>query len=190
MSDADLVIGLQEWAACCQALAAGRLLLAVRKGGIHERGGGLFRPEHPRFALLPTALHQDARRLRPAFADDLAAPAPADGRIPVASWAEVARVWKTTDLARVQALGDELAWTADELATRFRYRDQPFLFVLALRVHRLPVPRAITDHPAYAGCRSWIPLQEGIPTAGSSPAVAEADFDRRLAAVARTLETA
>src|SRR4051812_7967608 len=160
---ASLQVGLQEWAVCCRALAEGRGLLLVRKGGIHERGGGLFRPEHERFLLMPTYLHQAAGRLKPGYAGGYlaaVAAAPTPGTIAIAAWAEVAATWKATDLERVRALGDELIWSDDELATRFAYRDQPWLFVLALRVHRLAAPAAIPDHPSYAGCRSWVPLQQ------------------------------
>lgn len=188
MPDATIAIGLQEWAACCRALADGRLALAVRKGGIHERQGGLFAPEHDRFALLPTRLHQDAGRLRAPFAADADGDEPPRGTIPVAAWAEVAWVWRAGDLARVQALGEELAWTDQELEARFRYRDQPFLFVLALRTWRLPSVQAIPDLPAYAGCRSWIRLRDPVDTAGSTPALPDDVFAARLARVARILD--
>lgn len=186
---AALAIGLQEWAVVCRALADGRLMLAVRKGGIHERGGGLFQLEHQRFALLPTYLHQDASRLRPEHAAAFAADAvdPASGTLRVACWAEAARIWKVTELARVQALGAELLWSDAELATRFRYRDQPWLYVVALRVHRLPALQAIPDHPSYAGCRSWIPLKHPVATSGSTPALDDAVFAARLATIATTL---
>ena len=187
---AALAIGLQEWAAVCRALGAGRLVLAVRKGGIHERGGGLFQLEHQRFALLPTYLHQDASRLRPehaaGFTTDAVDPSP--GTLRVACWAEVARIWKVADLARVQALDQELLWSDAELATRFRYRDQPWLYVVALRVHRLPAVQAIADHPSYAGCRSWIPLKEPISTTGSTPVLDDAVFASRLSAISAELD--
>jgi hypothetical protein len=183
-----LAVGLQEWAGLCRALLDGRLLLSVRKGGIHERHGGLFSPEHPRFALLPTHLHQAAERVQPAFRADLDQPVPAAGTIPVAGWCTVERVWKAGDLGRIQDLGGELAWTADELANRFAYRGQPFLYVLALRAWRLPAVQAIADHPSYAGCRSWIPLTEAIATAGSRPAVPDTAFAARLAAIATHLD--
>jgi hypothetical protein len=189
-TSAALAIGLQEWAVCCRALGEGRIILVVRKGGIHERGGGLFRLEHERFALLPTHLHQDTGRLLPAYGGRYLAGAGAvdPGRIPVALWAEAARIWKVDALARVQALGEHLMWTADELAARFRYRDQPWLYVIALRVHRLPAIQDIPDLPAYAGCRSWIPLQDAITPAGSTPALDDAAFAARLAAVAAILD--
>ena len=188
LSSDPLAIGLQEWAVVCSALLAGRLLVAVRKGGIHERKGGLFAPEYPHFALLPTHLHQRADRLQPAFATGMADDPPCSGIIPVSGWCSVERVWKVTDLARIQALGGELAWTAAELASRFAYRDQPFLYVLALRAWRLPATLVITDHPSYAGCRSWVPLHESISTSHSIPAVGDAEFATRLQQITAILE--
>lgn len=182
--------GLQEWAVVCRALAEGRITLTVRKGGIHERGGGLFTLEQQRFALMPTYLHQDASRVLPDYAGDYVAAVqddPQPGSIVLTAWAEASRIWKIGDLARVQALGEELLWNADELARRFAYRDQPWLYVVALRIHRLPQPFIIPDHPAYAGCRSWIPLKQTVPLAGSQPVLSDAVFAQRVATIARIL---
>jgi hypothetical protein len=185
-----LRVGLQEWAVCVRALREGRTTLIIRKGGIHEPRGGFFTLQESRFALLPTWLHQDAARLRPAYAGDYLAQAathPAPGRIPVTVWAEAAQVWKATDLARIQALGDELMWNDDEIAARFRYRDQPWLYVCALRIRRLPGAVDLFDHPSYGGCRSWIALNDPVPTDGAVPVLDDAAFAARLAAVAKVL---
>jgi hypothetical protein len=181
-----LAHGLQEWAVCCRALGEGRITLTVRKGGIHERGGGLFALEQQRFALMPTYLHQEATRVLPAYAGTYFGAVAADpepGVITIAWWAEAARIWKVDDLARVQALGSELLWHGDELARRFAYRDQPWLYVVALRIHRLAQPVAMPDHPSYAGCRSWIPLKQPIPTVGSTAVLNDTTHARRLAAI-------
>ena len=189
-TSASLAVGLQEWAVCCRALGEGRITLVVRKGGIHERGGGLFRLEHERFALLPTHLHQDSSRLLPAYGGRYVAEAGVaePGHIPVSLWAEATRIWKVEALDRAQALGDHLMWTADEIASRFRYRDQPWLYVVALRMHRLPATQIIPDLPAYVGCRSWIPLRDAITLTGSIPVLDDAAFAARLGAVAAILE--
>jgi len=183
-----LTHALQEWAGVCEALGDGRLLLTARKGGIHERGGGLFTPEHQRFALLPSFLHQAPERLQPVFAVDLPrlTPPPA-GILRISLWAEVTQVWKAQELLSLQALGPELPWTPAELATRFQYRGQPFLYLLALRIHRLPRPVEIADDPAYAGCRSWIGLREAIPTTGSIPVIHTGEFGIRQARIGRTI---
>jgi hypothetical protein len=184
--------GLQEWAVCCRALTEGRITLTVRKGGIHERGGGLFALEQPRFALMPTFLHQESTRVAAAYTGDYFAAVaqdPQPGTIRITAWAEAARIWKVGDLLRVQSLGDELPWSADELARRFAYRDQPWLYVVALRIHRLPTPLDLPDLPAYAGCRSWIPLKQPVPVSGSHPVLDDATFARRTAGVERILTT-
>ena len=185
----ELPVALQEWAALCQALGDGRLLLTVRKGGIHERGGGLFKPEHERFALLPTHLHQDLARVQTAFVGDVQATKvpPEDGQLHIGLWAEVACVWKVTDLDALQGLGPELLWTPQELATRFAYRNEPWLHVLALRVMRLPAPLALPDDPAYAGCRSWIPLKQPIDVTDSVPVLSTGYFETRLDRIATVL---
>jgi hypothetical protein len=185
-----LRIGLQEWAVCVRALREGRSCVIVRKGGIHEPQGGTFKPEHERFALLPSYLHQRADRLLPAYGGDFlgqVAAHPAPGKIPVTAWADIARVWKATDLTRIQALGEELIWSADEIATRFAYRGQPFLYVLALRAQRLPAAIDIPDRPSYGGCRSWIQLDDSVALDGSQPAIADADWARRMAKIEKTL---
>jgi len=183
---------LQEWSACCQALLSGRLILVVRKGGIHERQGQGFTLAHPRFVLLPTHAHQRADRLRPEFAAlvrEEIAPA-RSGTLAVAGWAEAAAVWKAGDLSRIFALGDELAFTRVELETRFHYRDQPWLYLVALRVHRLAEVQVIPDLPRYAGCVSWIGLEQGIDPSAAQPVLDERSFAARLAGVSRILGSA
>lgn len=179
-----LSVALQEWAAICDRLGDGSLCLAVRKGGIHERHGGLFALEHERFALLPTYLHQDPSKLRgsPVVPAD-----PSPGTHRLALWAEAAAIWKVTDRRRLDPL--DLPWTGAELDARFVYKGQPFLFVVALRVHRLPAVLAVPDHPSYAGCRSWIPLREPIDEAGSAPVIDDAAFATRLQRIATSLQS-
>lgn len=191
----ELAIALQEWAVCCRALGDGRLVLTLRKGGIHERGGR-FEPEHPRFLLLPSYLHQDSTRLAPSLAADMAAHRPTSepGVIRIELWAETVRTWRARELSAVQSLGPELPWTADEVATRFRYRSslaggegEPYVHVLALRVHRLRTPVVIPADPAYGGCRSWITLAQAVDTARSAPVLGTGVFEARLERIAEIL---
>lgn len=184
-----LTTALVEWVACCRALGDGRIVLTARKGGIHERGGGLFAPEHERFLLLPSFVHQAPERLHPALAGEAVACAEEHrpGQVRLALWAEVVRTWKAEDLDALFSLGPELPWAPTELEARFRYRGQPFLHVLALRVHRLPVPVELPDDPAYAGCRSWVSLRQAIGTAASVPVLGTGEFEARLGRIADIL---
>ena len=63
-----LRIAFKEWAAVCRALAVGRQAIILRKGGIAETGGQ-FEPEHTRFWLYPTYVHQQQGGLKPDAAE-------------------------------------------------------------------------------------------------------------------------
>jgi hypothetical protein len=187
-----LAVGLKEWSWCCQALMSGHLILCVRKGGIHERQGGLFTLDHRRFLLFPSHLHQSVDRLQPAMKRYCTPPSapPEAGFMTLDAWAEATRVWKVTDLDRVLALGDELAWSPAELTARFSYRDQPWLYVFALRIHRLAVAQRIADVPRYAGCVSWVRLDDQVALRGSQEVLDAATFDARLERIAGVLDSA
>ena len=51
---------------------------------------------------------------------------------------------------------------------RFEYRT-PGLFVLAVRVFRLAHPEIRPERPEYAGCKTWVTLDEPVPTDGAEP---------------------
>ncbi len=183
----SLDVALQEWSSVCAALGDGRLTLLVRKGGIHERGGGLFVPEHERFALWPTHLHESPERLRWSAERQLGSSALSkDGVISII--AQSVKVFKVTDLPKLLTLADELLWTDAELATRFAYRNQPHLYVLILRIFRLPAPVIIPDDPSYAGCRSWLRLKTSVPVNVAVPVLDDATFAHRLSRISSVLE--
>lgn len=165
-------VALKEWAVVCAALADGRQSLLLRKGGIHERGPDRrFVAEHRSFALLPTYFHaQDAGRARdlvPEVHAELAAlTATAELRIDL--FAEVTGLWHIRELPPLLALAGRHVLSDACVADRFAYRG-PGLWVLSLRTYRLARAAALTDRPGYAGCVSWVDLDE--PVVGEADAV-------------------
>ncbi len=185
----QLRFALQEWAGVCEALGDGRLVLTARKGGIHEPRGGTFSPEHQRFVLLPTHLHQHPDRVRRSLRPDVerTQTPPADGTLSIQLWAECVRTWKIESLMTLRSIQPELAWTDEELATRFQYKDQPWLYVLALRIHRFVEPITIEDGARFAGCRSWIDLGQDVSAIGSFPVLSTGTFEIRTERIAESL---
>src|SRR5580692_10141938 len=61
-----LQIALKEWATVCDALATGRQIILLRKGGIYEAAGE-FELENREFFLFPTYLHQNTAMLKTAY---------------------------------------------------------------------------------------------------------------------------
>jgi hypothetical protein len=75
-------------------------------------------------------------------------------------------------------------WTEDTVRQRFQYRD-PGLYLLALRVYRTEKPVETADRPEYAGCRSWVQLDNDFEERPGVPVMTEADWLDQLGAVGR-----
>lgn len=181
-------IAFKEWAVVCAALGSGRQAIIVRKGGIDEGREG-FRIRHGEFWLLPTRFHQDAAGLVPDAEPLLRAvqqSAPAAGMFRIELYAVVEQVFEVRDLAALEGLASEHILSQATIEQRFYYR-QPGLFVLAVRVYRVPQPFEIEDTPYIAGCKSWVELPAAIDTNGLIPVLDEAAFAQRMNAVRKKL---
>ena len=84
-------------------------------------------------------------------------------------------------------------WTPEYAESRFRWRPKKPLTVLILRTYLLPEPVELPYSEAYAGCRSWIELEDPVSTQGSRPALDDGGFEKLVSPaleVLRRLEPA
>jgi hypothetical protein len=178
-------IAFKEWAGVCDALARGDQTIIVRKGGISERGGpGVFVPEYGEFWLYPTGVHQAQQGLR------MAAPPgrPIDeGFVSIRALARVERVGLVRDEATLPALEEFHVLNEETVRKRFHYRS-PGLWVLAARIWRREPAFAIMATMQHAGCKTWVNLDEALPTAGLVPALADDAWAARLARLSAILD--
>ena len=178
----------KEWAVICAALSEGRQTLILRKGGIHERRGE-FRVEHPEFWLFPTYVHQEPQALagdaRPLL-DRTLSQRPPDGLVRIGHYAVVCGALEMHDPAAAVTLSPHHVWSHETVDQRYHYR-RPGLWVLPVRVYRLPRPFELADSPHFAGCRSWVDLPAELPTAGAEPVLSDDEFARRLAEIRAAL---
>lgn len=168
----------KEWAVICQALAEGKQALILRKGGLAEAGGD-FRLEHGQFWLFPTYTHQQREEVRPeAFPllEQVEAERPPQGWIRLAHFAEVTGVYHVTDLVRALVLAHLHLWSEETVRKRFAYR-QPGLYVLPVRVYRAEKLQQIPDTARYQGCRSWVDLEQDLPTGAGTPVLGDAAME-------------
>lgn len=172
----ECAVAFKEWAGICDALAAGHQCVILRKGGIAEGPGG-FAPEHDAFWLYPTRVHEAEQGLR-VPAGPAAPPAP-PGSIDLRALAVVAEVGYLDRPERLPDLAEFHIWTEATVRKRFEYR-APGLWVLGVRVFVLSEPRRIAETPAHAGCKSWVPLDGPLSTAGPAPALDDASFARQM----------
>jgi hypothetical protein len=171
----------KEWAVVCQALAAGRQALVLRKGGVAEVGD-TFKPEHARFWLYPTYLHQNEAALKPEAHDllrDAERDRPATGNVRFGHFVEVPGVYHVADLDKLLMLNHLHIWSEETVRQRFAYR-HPGLYVLPVRVHAAPRTFDLIETPHYLGCKSWVTLEQDLPTDGATPVIDDAAFQELL----------
>jgi hypothetical protein len=169
---------LKEWAVTVQALAEGKQIVLLRKGGIREESRE-FRVEQPAFFLYPTFEHQRADLLQTPYRPDLdrlLATAPTGDSVRLQYWAEVTDVYETLDAAEVGALSAQYIWTTNYAEERLRWRPKKPLYVLLLRVYRLPTVHTLPVLPSYLGCKSWVELERSISLEGITPVLDDAAY--------------
>ncbi len=177
---------LKEWAVAVEALERGETAIVVRKGGIREKA---FAVPKERFLLLPGYEHQRPDLLKPDYRrlmreiPDLTD----DGPLRFTSFAEVRGAYEVSEPEALEALDPYHMWTPEYAESRFKWRPKKPLTVLVLRAYLLPGPAELPWSESYAGCKSWIELEEPVSTAGSRPALEEVSFERLVAPALREL---
>ncbi len=167
----------KEWAVICHALAEGKQAIIVRKGGIEETGGA-FAVEHTRFWLFPTYTHQQRDGVRAealSYLETSERKRPPPGKVRLSHWCETAGVYHVRDQTLALLLAHLHFWSDETVIKRFAYREAG-LFVLATRVYRAKTETILDDTPYYQGCKSWVELENPLPTEGSTPVLSDKDF--------------
>lgn len=164
-------MALKEWAAVAEALGAGEQVILLRKGGVKDPGG-VFRVQHREFLLYPDWEHQEESLIRLGFRDKFrtALHPPADpARVTFRFYAGVAHEAPVEDASRLAGLEKYHVWEPEFFTKRLAYRPEEPVLALVLRAYRLPKPVSLPVEPAYAGCRSWVPLAQPVPVEGAEP---------------------
>lgn len=159
---------LKEWANAIDALGRGAQVILIRKGGIADPTFGV---EAERFYLYPTYFHQPEQERLPG--------------VTISHWCEVVRTWRVRDLETLYRLAPEVVFPRDVLDTRYRFRADQALHVLGVRVFALPEPVTIEEKPEYAGCRSWVSIDDELDVEGSRTALGESELQAKLEGIGR-----
>ena len=180
---------LKEWSATIRALAEGRQILLLRKGGILD-DDGVFQLEHERFWLQPTYLHQDATLVQPPHRDLLEAHEErGENRdfVRLRYFAEVAQTFSIPieDAGKLRAA--KHIYSANYLDLRFSYKVENPLLCVALRVFDSGEYSRLPMQPQWMGCRSWIDLGKSPRVEKSRATLNDEDFAAQLAALRAAL---
>ena len=182
-----LVQALKEWAVAVKALERGETALVVRKGGIREKA---FAVPKTRFLFFKSYEHQNPDQLKPAYHDMLRSipERQDDGPVIFTSFAEVYAAYEVSEPEELEALDSYHVWTHEYAESRLKWRPKKPLTVLVLRTHLLPEPVEFEYRTEYGGCKSWITLEEAVPTACSRPVLDDTAFRELTAPVLGVLE--
>jgi len=173
------------------ALLEGEQIVDLRKGGLHEDGRHFSLPTR-RMWLYPTAEHQRAELLKPAYRHtvDLAASAPVGEPITLPGWADVVDVATISEPEHLGAIDGKSIWSPEYAQSRLKWKRRDPLWVLVLRVHRLHEPVTVEWRGDYGGCTSWVTL-DGVPadpaTLPSEPVLSDVAFEGRRKGVREAL---
>jgi len=180
-------VALKEWASVVAALESGRQILLLRKGGILEQGNkNRFSITHNEFVFFPTYLHQSRGELKPEIAFEPMAAEPESLRISLAGM--------VTDILKVQAreqidrLDDQHVWTRSLIDMRFNYKPQNPLYLMLIRAYRLHEPVSLVNTPAFAGCKSWVPLEQSIRMNNAVAVLDDDKYERRRKIILTSFE--
>jgi hypothetical protein len=168
-----------------RALAAGRQIVILRKGGIVEAGGE-FRPDFSEFLLFPTYAHQSPESVLPeariSFAE-MEKEQPEAGKIVIRHAATVVDVSRVDRLESLRALRGEHVWSDAVVEERFHRWREDSVWAMIVRVLRLPDPVTLELKGSYAGCKSWITLDDDVSTAGARAIIGDEEFAGRFSSL-------
>jgi hypothetical protein len=157
---------LKEWASVIDALGSGAQIVLIRKGGLADQSFGV---EAQRFYLFPTNYH-DAGGTEPSH-------------VRITHWAEVVRTWQIGDAAMLPRLEALTILDPAAIETRYRFRPDQAINVIAVRAYRLANPADVVMKSEYSGCRSWISIDEEIGIDGSVAALSDEQIESQINAI-------
>ena len=180
----ELKVGLKEWAVVCGALGDGRQIILLRKGGIYESAGE-FEIEHRQFVLFPTYLHQNAEMVKEGERVKLQVVKGEPQEVEISLAGEITDIVAVSDRSAMDRLAGEHIWTPKLIDMRFNYRPENPLYLLLVRAYRLREAAVLANTPGYAGCKSWVPLEEQIKTGGAVAVLDDGKYAARRGTIFR-----
>lgn len=182
---------LKEWSIAVDALEQGQTILLLRKGGIREDGGRFAVPFH-RVLLYPTFEHQNPDLLKPKYGYHVQTVESGwhPDTIKISAFADITNIFQVIDPKLVTAMLPFHIWNDRFVEERLKWKPRSPLYLLLLRVWKLPQVQEISYQEAYGGCRSWLELDTAINLEGAIPVLSDEEYCDRQAQIQQALHSA
>ena len=183
-------VALKEWAVNIEALAQGKQILLMRKGGIHEETRD-FQLMEEIFYLFPTYLHQKKELLKSEYQAMM--DSTLEGHDPNATTVQVHYLAKVADdllfedeesLKKVEPFH---IWTQDFAETKLHWKKEKPIHALLVRVYQLETPIEVMLRDEYNGCKSWITFEDPIPKSKLNPVLSDEQFAEQVRRIKEVL---
>lgn len=175
-------IALKEWASVILACGRGQQQVLIRKGGLIEPGSGFsFLADH--FLLYPTREHQTVNYVREEFKplfDEAMAHRPSEGELALEYCATVAWSAQSRDPELIKRLEPFHMYNDAFQTQRLKWQPEQPLVIGVIRTFRLPAVARLPMVGRYAGCKSWVELDQPVSLAGAQPVLDDQTFAERL----------
>ena len=160
---------------------------------LHEGSGILtfvddYVPADREFFLFPTYDRQRSDALKPSagmvYQHELRPPKTGD--VYLRDYAEVVASFEIHSASAAMTVQTEHPFVESEMRKRLQIASSG-LVALALRVHRMAVPRRIVERHKYEEGERFLSLPEEIPIGDALPVLSASELEQRLLAVERAL---
>jgi hypothetical protein len=91
--------------------------------------------------------------------------------------------------AQLDAINAEHVWAPPLIDMRFSYRPENPLYLLLVRAYRLHEPVSLANTPAFAGCKSWVPLDHPVATGDTLPVLDDVRYEHRRKSILDRVRT-
>jgi hypothetical protein len=182
ISESNLLIhSLKEWAIAVSALATGKTIMLLRKGGIRE-GSKQFPIKHRTIWLYPTYEHQKPHLLKPEYSNQVTEVISGwhPTTIEIQSCAEITNILNIDSLETLKKIEPYHIWNQQMISDRFHWKPQQPLVILLLKVSNLSTAITIPYHQSYSGCKSWIDLQKPISTKNLKSVLSDEQYQQQV----------
>jgi hypothetical protein len=115
--------------------------------------------------------------LKPEVHSDLQPATAEPAQLHITTAGVVTDIIKVESRQQVDRLDDQHIWTSSLIDMRFNYKPQNPLYLVLVRAFRLRQSVTIENTPAYAGCKSWVPLAQPIDTSGAMPVLDDLKYE-------------
>ena len=185
MIPSSCAVALKEWATVLEAMAKGEQLVLIRKGGLIEPGSG-FELISQTFMFYPTFEHQAVNYLRApyqGYVEEAAKRRAAEGSVRVDLFGVAVASHHVRDPSVIERLSAVHIYNEAFVSQRLKWQPEMPLVIVPVRAYRLASPQLLPVIERYAGCKSWVELEQPVSLAGATPVLEESVFASRLAQI-------